>query len=87
MRINKKQKNILVACGVIIILSLLIWLFSGGEIFTKTEVLVEKYDEVFETNYSEWEEQFIWGLDLSAVISAVSLVIGGIFFFLFRNKK
>ena len=44
---NKKQKWILITAGIIVLLSIIVWLLYGGEIFTKTQVLVEKKDELF----------------------------------------
>lgn len=84
---NKKQKTVLFISVAVIILSAAVWLFFGGEIFTKTEVLVEKQDELFGTTYREWEDKFIWGLDLSLVISGVTAVVGGILLIVFKNKN
>jgi hypothetical protein len=83
---NKKQKIALISGISIILLSLIIWQIYGGEIFTKTEVLVEVEDELFGTT-KEWREQFVWGLDLSGIISAISLVCSGILVYIFRTKK
>lgn len=33
------------------------------EIFTKTQVLVEIKDDLLGTNYKEWKDQFVLGLD------------------------
>ncbi|OGU36120.1 MAG: hypothetical protein A2068_12125 [Ignavibacteria bacterium GWB2_35_6b] len=84
---NKKQKVVLLSGIIIIALSLIIWLYYGGEIFTKTEVLVEKHDELFNSTYTEWEDKFIWGLDLSLVISGVTAVACGILFIIFKKKN
>ncbi len=84
---NKKQKVVLIVVLVIISLSLIIWRIYGGEIFTKTQILVEKKDELFGWTNKQWVNKFIWGLDLSLLISGVSAVTGGVLFFIFRNKK
>lgn len=84
---NKKQKTVLLMGIIIIAVSLIIWLFYGGEIFTKTEVLVEKRDELFNSTYTEWEDKFIWGLDLSLAISGVTSLVSGILFFVFKKKN
>lgn len=84
---NKKQKTVLLTGIIIIAISLIIWLLYGGEIFTKTEVLVEKHDELFNSTYREWEDKFIWGLDLSLVISGVAAVVCGILFIVFKKKN
>ena len=47
--LNKTQKNIRLTALVLIALTFIIWIFYGGEFFTKTEVLVEVTDEIFGT--------------------------------------
>lgn len=87
IKFNKKQKNVLIAALFIIIVSIVLWLAYGGEIFTKSQVLVEVKDEVFDTTYKEWRDKFIWGLDLTLAISGITTVISAILLFLFRTKK
>ncbi|MEW6195190.1 MAG: LPXTG cell wall anchor domain-containing protein [Bacteroidota bacterium] len=84
---NSKQKTILLIVLSTFVVSLLVWQIFGGEIFTKTQVLVETKDELFGWTEKKWENKFVWGLDLSLVISGASVLIGGILFFLFRNRK
>ena len=83
---NRKQKYIIYIGLIIIILSLAAWQVFGGDIYTKTQVLVETEDELFGTT-REFVDQFVWGLDLSAVISGVTVLVSGILLFLFRTKK
>jgi len=87
MKINKKQKISIYTALALIAIVFLIWLLSGAEIFTKTQVLVEVEDELFNTTYSEWRDKFIPGLDLALIVSAVISVITLMLFFLFKNKK
>lgn len=84
---NKKQRIIFVVMIAVVVLTIIVWQIFGGEIFTKTQVLVETKDELFGWTEKKWEDKFIWGLDLSLALSGASLVIGGILFFLLRNKK
>ncbi|KAF0142350.1 MAG: hypothetical protein FD122_704 [Stygiobacter sp.] len=84
---NKKQKIVLVTVLAIIVLSLVVWIASGTEIFTKTQVLVEQKDELFGWTEKKWVDKFIWGLDLSGAISGISFLVGVILFFIFRTKK
>ena len=84
--VNKKQKITLYVSLSVILISIIVWQLYGGEIFTKTEVLVEVKDELFGTT-KEWQDQFIWGLDLTGIITAASVLIGGILIFVFRTKK
>ena len=86
LNLNKRQSNVVIAGIAIIILSIIIWQFYGGEIFTKTEVLIEVEDELFGTT-KEWREQFVWGLDLTGIISAVSVIATGALVYIFRTKK
>lgn len=83
---NKKQKVILISVAAVVILSLIVWQIYGGEVFTKTQVLVETKDELFGWTEKKWEDKFIWGLDLSLMISGTSVFIGGVLLFVFRNK-
>ncbi|MBM4170403.1 MAG: hypothetical protein FJ214_00860 [Ignavibacteria bacterium] len=84
---NKKQKLAVIISVSIVLATIAVWLLFGGEIFTKTQVLVEKKDELFGWTEKTWEDKFIWGLDLSLLVSAISLAIGSILFFVFRSKK
>ncbi len=87
LTMNKKQKFTLAIAAIIILISLIVWQIYGGELFTKTQVMIEKKDELFGWTEKVWEDKFIWGLDLSAGISGVTVLVGGILFFIFRNKK
>ena len=84
---NKKQKTVLVVGAVLIFSALLLWLAHGGEIFTKTQVLVEVQDDLFGTTYNEWEDKVVVGLDYAGGFSAMVAVISGVLFFFFRTKK
>lgn len=84
---NKKQKITLVVGLVLIISALVVWLAHGGEIFTKTQVLVEKKDELFGTTYNEWQDKIILGLDYAGGFSAAVAVITTVLIFIFRNKN
>jgi hypothetical protein len=85
---NKKQKNTVSVVVLTIFLSLIVWLAFGREIFTKTQVLVEKRDELFpDIIEKQWVDKFIWGLDLSAAIILLTIIIGSVLYFRFRDKK
>jgi hypothetical protein len=84
---NKKQKITLLAGLLIIAASFIVWFSFGGELFTKTQVLIEKKDELFGTTYKEWQDKFIWGLDYTLYVTGAAVVICGILFFAFRKKK
>ena len=86
LQLNKKQKKTLYVGVIIIAVTFLVWAFYGGEIFTKTQVLVEVEDELFGTT-KEWKDQFIWGLDLSLAISGITVLIALIIMFFQKNKK
>jgi hypothetical protein len=62
-------------------------LLNGAEIFTKTQVLVEKKDELLGTSYKEWKDSFILGLDYALGISFISVVTSSILIYLFNNKR
>lgn len=84
---NKKQKITLLTGLLIIAAVFLVWLSFGGELFTKTQVLIEKKDELFGTTYKEWQNKFIWGLDYTLYVTGATVFICGIMFLLFRKKK
>ena len=84
---NKKQKTTLIIGLVLIASALIVWLAHGGEIFTKTQVLVEKHDELFGYTYEEWVDKIIIGLDYAGSFSAVVALITGILLFIFKDKK
>jgi hypothetical protein len=84
---NKKQKITILAGLLVIITVFIVWLSYGGDLFTKTQVLIEKKDELFGTTYKEWKDQFIWGLDYTLYVTGATVVICGILFFVFRKKK
>jgi len=84
---NKKQKIILTIGIVLIISALLLWLAHGTEIFTKTQVLIEKQDDLFGTTYKEWEDKIVIGLDYAGGFSAIVAVVTGVLLFFFRTKK
>ena len=84
---NKKQKITILAGLLVIIAVFVVWLSYGGDLFTKTQVLIEKKDELFGTTYKEWKDQFIWGLDYTLYVTGATVVVCGILFFVFRKKK
>lgn len=84
---NKKQKIVIVVGAVLIFSALILWLAHGGDIFTKTQVLIEKQDELFGTTYKEWQDKIVIGLDYAGGFSAMIAVISAVLFFFFRTKK
>lgn len=84
---NKRQKLTLLAGAIIIILAFIIWFYYGAQLFTKTQVLIEKKDELFGTTYKEWQDKFIWGLDYTMYITGATVFICAVLFFVFRRKK
>ena len=84
---NKKQKMVLVVGAILIFSALILWLAHGGEIFTKTQVLIEMQDDLFGTTYNEWEDRIVVGLDYAGGFAGIVAVISAILFFFFRTKK
>lgn len=83
--LNKRQKQIRLAALLIIIVVFIIWISYGGDFFTKTQVLVEVNDEIFGTT-KEWRDQFVWGFDLTLLISGITAVCAIILMFFTRSK-
>ncbi|MEO8233249.1 MAG: hypothetical protein ABI638_13275 [Ignavibacteriota bacterium] len=87
---NKKQKYTLVIGIILIVAVLIYWQTQGAEIFTKTQVLVDKstdLDRMLGVKNEQYVDKFILGLDYAGGFSAVAAIIAGIFIYLFRNKK
>ena len=98
---NKNQK-ILSVIGIILIAATFIyWYSQGSDIFTKTQILVDKtteLDKMLGVENKQYVDQFVFGLipsgtsSIPEMLSAASLsglivFITGILIFLFRNKR
>ena len=84
---EKKQKRIVLFAIIIIIATIIFWLLSGAEIFTKTQILVEKKDELFGWTEKQWINKFIVGLDLILVIDLVLVLATTFLIFILRRKS
>lgn len=87
MKLNKKQKRTILLGLLVIAAAVVVWLGFGGEIFTKTQVIVEKKDELFGTTYKEFEDRFILGLDYTGAFSFAVFVVTGVIAFFQRSRK
>ncbi len=87
MKFNKKQKSAMLVGLFVIAAALIIWISLGGEIFTKTQILIEKRDEILGTTYKEWKDQFVLGLDYTMGFVAVVFAFTGLVVFMKRDKK
>jgi hypothetical protein len=87
MKLNKKQKRTILIGLFVIAAAIIIWFGFGAEIFTKTQVIVEKKDELFGTTYKEFEDKFVLGLDYTAAFSFIVFVITGVLAFFQRSRK
>lgn len=84
---NKKQKVVLFTALALIIISIITWQFSGGEIFTKTQIPIERTDDLFGNKYIEWEDKFVLGLDYTGGFIGVTIFTAGLLLLLLRSKK
>jgi len=87
MNINKKQRAAVIVGAAIIVVAFIIWIASGSYVFTQTQILIQKKDPLFGTTYRVWQNKFIWGLDLTLIVAAASIVISGLLFFIFKEKR
>jgi len=87
MKINRKQKQTLLIGLILIVIALLVWIGFGGEIFTKTEILIEKSDEFLGTSYKEWKDKFILGLDYVIGFIGVVVILVSILLWKQRSKS
>jgi multidrug efflux pump subunit AcrB len=83
---NSKQKKSVIISVVVAIISIFPYLYYGLNTLTKTSVIVEKKDELFDTVYKVTENKFIWGLDLTLLVMGVSLLIGGLLYYFYKDK-
>ena len=87
---NKIEKNILLI-GIILIAAVLIyWFTQGAEIFTKSQVLVDKttdLDRMLGVENKEYVDKFVLGLDYAGGFSAAVAALSGVLIYLFRNKR
>lgn len=86
MKFNKNQKRTLFIGLLVIAAALLVWIGFGGEIFTKSQILIEKQDEFLGTKYKEWKEQFILGLDYTLGFSGIIAMFTAFFVWRQRTK-
>lgn len=86
MTLNNKQKKILVIGLLLSLAALIIWAGFGAEVFTKTQVLVEKKDELFGTAYKEWKDQFVLGLDYTLGFIGAVFVLSTVLLWKTRTK-
>ncbi len=87
MIFNNKQKRTAYLGLLIMAAAFLVWIGFGGEIFTKTQVLVEKQDELFNITYKEWKEQFVLGLDYTLGVSGIISLVFSALIWKQRTKK
>ncbi|MCF8243143.1 MAG: hypothetical protein K9J16_17340 [Melioribacteraceae bacterium] len=87
MNLNKKQRITILVGLLIISASLIVWLGYGGEIFTKSEVMIEKHDELLGTSYKEWAPEFVLGLDYTLAFIFLIITIVLTTLFLLKNKS
>jgi hypothetical protein len=98
---NKNQKYVLII-GIILIASAFIyWYAQGAEVFTKSQVLIDKttdLDRMLGVENKEYIDQFVLGLfpsgmssvaeiSSAASISGLVVILSGILIYLFRNKR
>ncbi len=98
---NKSQKYVFTIGIILIGITLIYWYGQGAEVFTKTQVLVDKttdLDRMLGVENKQYVDQFVFGLFPSgmssimemvstASISGVVVLLTGILIYLFRNKR
>ncbi len=90
---NSKQKKVILIAVILLALATVAWLYSGGEVFSKDGVFVEKeltdLDKMLgQAPEKVYQEKFILGLlPHTAVFAGVVVAISGVLFFIFKNKK
>ncbi len=84
---NRKQRLVAYSGILIILLAFIAWQLFGGEFFTLSQTLSEATGINNSSTGGEWEDVFVWGLDLTLLISFVTIVICGVLILMFREKN
>ena len=87
---NKKQRLVLIVGIILIATAFIYWFTQGAEIFTKSQILVDKttdLDRMLGVENKQYIDKFVLGLDYAGGFSATVAVLSGIFIYLFRNKR
>lgn len=98
---NRNQKYLIVIGIILVALTLFYWHSQGAEVFTKTQVLVDKttdLDIMLGVENKQYVDKFVFGLfpsgmasiaeiSSAASISGIIIVLAGILIYLFRNKR
>jgi hypothetical protein len=87
---NKNQKLVLIIGIILILVVLIYWFTQGAEIFTKSQVLVDKtsdLDRMLGVENKQYVDKFVLGLDYAGGFSAIVASISGILIYLFRKKQ
>jgi len=98
---NKNQKYVLSIGTILIVLALIYWYSQGAEVFTKTQVLVDKttdLDKMLGVENKQYVDRFVFGLFPSgmasilelasaASMSGIIILLVGILSYLLRNKR
>ena len=87
MKLNRNQKKTFLIGLLLIAAAFLVWIGFGAEIFTKTQVLIEKKDELLATTYKEWKDQFVLGLDYALGFIFILSVVIFIIIFKLKDRK
>ena len=98
---NKNQKYVVIFGIILIATAFMYWYAQGAEVFTKSQVLIDKttdLDRMLGVENKEYIDQFVLGLfpsgmssiaEISSVasISGLVVVLSGLLIYLFRNKR
>ena len=90
---NGKQKKVLLIAIILLVIAAVAWLYSGGEVLSKDGIFVEKelteLDKMLgQAPEKVYQEKFILGLvPHTAVFAGAVIVVSGVLFFIFKNKK
>lgn len=87
MKLTLNQQIIWLVWLMLVIISVIAWIFFGAETFTKTSILIERQDELLGTTYKEWEDAFVLGLDYTLAFIGALTIVAIITTRLFKLKK
>lgn len=81
------KKKILFFTAFIVLLSIVIWVIDGMEFITTTQKVLTENSLENGSDSVMIEDKFVWGLDLTLLLSGITLVAGGFLYRKFDKQK
>ncbi|MBU0474649.1 MAG: hypothetical protein KKF62_10845 [Bacteroidetes bacterium] len=87
MKLANNQKIVLLVWIMLVLVAVASWISFGGEIFTKTGILVERQDELLGASFKEWQNKFVLGLDYTLAFIGIITLSSAIIVWWLKTKR